>query len=168
MEISIDPNEAPTIMREAAEKAVLWAKANYRKDLDFSPHSLAVVEEILETRALSIPKTRLGRMFMRKTVINDISSICVLVGAYIGEVLRRQFGGTWHIDSSFYGPAFALSVFDGKVFPIDKVCKRLYNGPGDSIWGFYQMVLLIKDHPDPKTWPQQCGPADAGTISPRR
>jgi hypothetical protein len=150
MEISIDPREAPQIMKEASKKAVLWAKGCYSKDLDFTPHSLAIVEEILQTRSLTIPKSWFGRLIMRKAEINDIGSICILVGAYIGEVLRKKFGGTWHVDSSFGGPAFALSIFDGKVYPIDKVSKRLYAGQGDSIWGFYQMMLYLKDHPDPK------------------
>ncbi len=163
---SIPEEDLAKFMEHAAGQAVVWAKEAYRKDLDFSVHSLATVEEILQTWSFSVPKTWLGRLLLRKAKRKDIQSMCLSVGAYIGEVIRRLFGGTWHQDNSFGAPTFALSFLEGKIFPIDKVGRRLLDGPGDSIWAYYQMLADMKEHPE--KWPQQAGPADAGKTGPRR
>jgi hypothetical protein len=64
-------------------------------------------------------------------------------GAYVGEVIVRNAGGSWiDFDETkkgfFGGHAFGVELPGGNIRnPLGKVFKRLVNGPEDSIEFFY-------------------------------
>ena len=68
------------------------------------------------------------------------------MGAYIGEVIRRKWNGTWRMDSTFDRLLSALSVLGGNIYPTNKVYKRLIDGEGDNVWAYYQMLKNISEH----------------------
>jgi hypothetical protein len=116
-------------MAEAyAEQAVRIA-AGLNCLLDYSEESLMRMETIFDqpSKQQSEP---------------DISEVCKIWGSYLGEVVRRRFGGDWSIET-YPGKSFAtltLTVNGSRLFPSIKVHRRLTRGRDESVWTFYQMV----------------------------
>lgn len=116
-------------MAEAyAEQAVRTA-AGLNCLLDYSEESLMRMETILDQPSIQQAQP-------------DISETCKIWGSYLGEVVRRQFGGDWSIET-YPGKQFAtltLTVNGSRLFPSMKVHRRLTQGTDESLWSFYQMV----------------------------
>jgi hypothetical protein len=111
-----------------AEQAVQTAR-ELRAHLDYSEQSLLEVETILNRLADGTPS-------------DDMTEVCKMWGSYLGEVVRRRFGGEWTIET-YPGKQFAtltLSVGGTKLFPTMKVHRRLTQGQDDNVWSFYKMV----------------------------
>lgn len=114
--------------RAYAEEAVASAR-KFHAQLDFSENSLMELETILAQLA----HNALG---------DDLSETCKIWGSYLGEVVRRRFGGEWSIET-YPGKQFAtltLNVNGNKLFPSIKVHRRLTEGDGENVWEFYRMV----------------------------
>ena len=102
--------------------------------LDYSENSLMELETILAQLAREMPVTRPSS--------EDVNELCKMWGSYLGEVVRRRFGGEWSIET-YPGKQFAtltLNVNGNKLFPSMKVHRRLTEGDHDNIWTFYRMV----------------------------
>jgi len=73
----------------------------------------------------------------RKTK-HDPQSLISAMGCYVGEVIVRNIGGHWTtIDNR------AAIVDIGKITvasPLQKVTKRLTNGPSDGLYGYVQLI----------------------------
>jgi hypothetical protein len=72
------------------------------------------------------------------------------LGAYAGEVVRREIGGRWRWEGADDDKAAATDtelvlIDDSMIFPFQRMWKRLMNGPVDSIdeWG-REMVQSIR------------------------
>jgi hypothetical protein len=111
-----------------AEQAVRAAR-EFSTQLDYSEQSLMDLETILN---------RLGP----NATAGDLTETCKMWGSYLGEVVRRRFGGEWTIET-YPGKQFAtltLTVGGNKLFPTMKVHRRLTQGQDDNLWSFYKMV----------------------------
>ncbi len=116
-----------------AEKAVAKAR-EFNAQLDYSENSLMEVEVILAHLAGSPPAG--------SAPADEVGEMCKMWGSYLGEVVRRRFGGEWSVET-YPGKQFAtltLSVGANKLFPTMKVHRRLTQGEADSVWSFYKMV----------------------------
>ena len=116
------------MVRAYSEQAVALAR-EFNAQLDFSENSLMELETILAQLA-------------RETSRHDITEACKIWGSYLGEVVRRRFGGGWSIET-YPGKQFAtltLDVSGNKLFPSIKVHRRLTEGDGDNVWEFYRKV----------------------------
>jgi hypothetical protein len=116
-----------------AERAVALAR-EFRAQLDYSENSVMEVETILAALSQDLP--------VSKPSDDDVSEICKVWGSYLGEVVRRRFGGRWSIET-YPGKQFAtltLNTNGNKLFPSIKVHRRLTEGDGDNVWNFYRMV----------------------------
>lgn len=110
-----------------AERAVKTA-LGFKVNLDYSENSVIELEEILERD--SPPEGE------------EMAEACKMWGSYLGEVVRRRFGGDWSIET-YPGKGFAtltLSVGGAKLFPTMKIHRRFTRGLDDSLWAFYKMV----------------------------
>ncbi len=73
-------------------------------------------------------------------------SIALVLGSYIGEVFIRNnpdLNCEWSYEDVFGdgGAVLHLKVSDKtRAFPIDKVVKRLTNGPEDNVKFFYDIA----------------------------
>jgi hypothetical protein len=127
--IAVDTHDSVAAMAESyAQKAVVAARA-LNAQLDFSEGSLVALETILDGVA-------------RRPESQDLNESCKMWGSYLGEVVRRRFGGEWSIET-YPGKQFAtltLSVKGSKLFPSMKIHRRLTAGEADNVWSFYQMV----------------------------
>lgn len=72
-----------------------------------------------------------------------LNGACFMVGAYIGEILRRMIGGQWAISAD--GIA-SLQFPEGgdKIFPVEKVRKFAQHPDGESLV-FYAQALLARN-----------------------
>ena len=116
-----------------AEQAVLIAR-EFNTKLDYSENSLMELEAIISQLALELPAGGAPG--------DELAEMCKMWGSYLGEVVRRRFGGDWSIDT-YPGKQFAtltLTVAGNKIFPSMKVHRRLTEGESDNLWTFYKMV----------------------------
>jgi len=67
------------------------------------------------------------------------------LGSYLGESIRRTYGGTWTQHPEF---GWGVRVNDRiTVFPFNKVEKHLANAEGDSILGMFTSIApLLRNH----------------------
>lgn len=122
-----------SMIHSYAQQAVSLAH-EFHARLDFSENSVMEVETILARLSREMPQS--------KPSSDDVSEICKIWGSYLGEVVRRRFGGDWSIET-YPGRQFAtltLTVNGNKLFPSMKVNRRLTEGETDNVWTFYKMV----------------------------
>lgn len=119
-----------------AEMAIAYAQTavtlaqQYDGHLDYSEESLMELESIL------------ARFCGQSPGSEDISETCKIWGSYMGEVVRRRFGGEWSIDA-YPGKQFAtlaLTVNGSRLFPSMKIHRRLTQGEAENVWSFYKMI----------------------------
>lgn len=135
-------NEATISQRmgELAEAAVAFARERYQVSLDYSEQSVQEVERILDHLHRGLSK-RWMWVLRRKTRQRRIDYYSFLWGAYLGEVMRRRWGGKWTMETTATTlPTVTLKVGDGEVFPPAKVFKRLTQGTGDNVWAYFQVA----------------------------
>jgi hypothetical protein len=66
-------------------------------------------------------------------------------GAYIGEVLRRTYGGTWATDHPMGGPkSYPIRCKNYESFPVRWCGKRILNGDEDNVWFKFQVFTSDK------------------------
>jgi hypothetical protein len=121
-------------MARAAEDAVEHALELHDINLDYSRESIKEVDNILALlhRLYSDDGTPEWRPSDA-----DLKMAAMMFGGYIGEVLRREVGGTWQIVEG----SPAISTAKGSAFPVDKVFKRMTNGPEDDVAFFFSQAL---------------------------
>ncbi len=132
--ISVETHESVNAMAGAyAEKAIATAR-EFNAQLDYSENSLMEVEAILSQCA--------GRTSAGGPPSEDVGEMCKMWGSYLGEVVRRRFGGEWSIET-YPGKQFAtlaLTVGANKLYPTMKIDRRLTQGESENVWSFYKMV----------------------------
>lgn len=128
-----DPNQ---FMPDVAAHAV-QAATEKGKTLDYSPESVKTVESILGELHDEHAKGTLSD--------NDVNVMAIQYGAYVGEVLRRKYGGSWAADHSVAGPkSYPIHWQDHDSFPVAWCGKRILNGDKDNVWFKFQVVTSDK------------------------
>lgn len=129
------------MMQAYAQDAVDFARNQFQIDLDFSENSLEQVDQILAALHNTLPKGRLGKLFKSGPSQEQIGDMAKGWGGYIGEVIRRRWGGEWTTETAAHpGTVITLRVLGYDIFPPAKVYKRLTNGSEDNIWHYYQVI----------------------------
>ena len=77
-----------------------------------------------------------------------IKNLSGKLGCYLGECIRRNFGGQWQAGPHGIGISFDAA---NAVYPLSKVEKLFRYGEGDSIVSFYTLIpqLFAKVLPPP-------------------
>ncbi len=128
-------NEESNILRDVSIAADWVASAlsssGYRAD--FSLESLKEVDRFLDEQAPGGKPKRGG--LLSKDFGNRLFSL----GAYVGEVVRRQVGGHWEGDDSDPEAEVnvAVRLTGGRmIWPVQRVMKRCKNGDEDSVYAY--------------------------------
>ena len=130
------------MMQSYAEEAVRMAR-QFNVELDYTEQSLEQVEQLLGQLHDELQN---GNMIdsaappqLDQQNVDEMSRIW---GGYLGEVVRRRFGGEWTIEKYPAGDFLivTLNVNGAKVFPAMKIHKRLTNGAADDLLLFYRNV----------------------------
>lgn len=94
--------DAPTandMMSAYASDAVDYCQQAFGLPLDFSEESIKSIEEVLTRLHASLPRGFQSRLFKRGPSPEQIDTICKMLGGYVGEVMRRHWGGAWKLGS---------------------------------------------------------------------
>jgi hypothetical protein len=119
------------MMLTYADEAVRAAATKGEK-LDFGAASLAGVERFLAaTVDASAPLAG-----------EDLDYETRVWGAYLGEVVRRRYGGEWQMSQYPFGAVAVptLEVRGSNLYPMMKVFRRLTMGPIENLPDFYAMI----------------------------
>jgi hypothetical protein len=130
-------------MTAYAEDAVDHARSTCGFTLDYTPESVERVEGILQKLYDDIPRNMLSRLLRRGPSPADIVVMAKMYGGYIGECVRRKWGGQWERDHSVGGPgSYPISSLGHDAFPVGWCFKRLQNGAEDNVWHKFQVLYL--------------------------
>jgi hypothetical protein len=117
----------------AAAQWMSQALASSGYKADFSLGSLKEIDRFFDEHSLS-GEARPGGLLSQQ-----LGARIFGVGSYVGEVIRRQNGGTWQGNDND-PPAemnIAVRLKSGAVmWPVQRVMKRLKNGMDDGIWAY--------------------------------
>jgi hypothetical protein len=105
------------------QAAVRTAKMTFEESLDLSSESLDAIERIMSKLHT---RTRQGPEAPGDDEITEASKVW---GVYVGEVLRRYYGGQWATTDG----VVELKLSGITTDPIAKVRKRIVDGPMDNI-----------------------------------
>lgn len=124
-----------TLMQEYSGVAVRVAFTEFGIRLDFSEESLSHVDMVMENR------TR-GGLFhansVSEEVLDEVWRLSLVWGAYVGEVIRYNLGGTWHARPQQTGvirPMMRVATLEGS--PVEKVYKRLTESEANTVSNYY-------------------------------
>jgi len=100
---------------------------------DFSLESLKQVDRFFEEQAAN------GQPKPGGLLSQQLGARLFAIGAYVGEVIRRQNGGEWQGDDN--DPRAEINIVlrlkTGTIlWPVQRVMKRLKNGAEDGIWAY--------------------------------
>ena len=116
------------MMEGYAQAAVDLARAEFKRQLDYSSESVDVLDEILVVVSESPEK--------------DLDFEVRLWGSYLGEVLRKRYAGSWEM-TQYPGGVAAVPAVDlrgSRLFPLMKVYRRLTEGEEEDLRTFFSMV----------------------------
>lgn len=104
---------------------------------DFSLESLREVERFFVEHSTKGKATPGGWLAER------VEPRIFILGCYIGEVIRRQCGGTWFVGDAS-GMNYEIRFPNGGIiWPVQRAAKRFHNGPEDNVH-VYGVVMVEK------------------------
>jgi hypothetical protein len=123
-----DAKLAGTIVAQS-QQAIKSAKLTFDESLDFTSESLEGVERIM---------TKLQKQEPTLTE-EQITELSKLWGVYVGEVIRRYYGGQWTIVDGL--PDVALG--GRHAAPVAKVRKRLVGGATENLKYYFTSIMKV-------------------------
>jgi hypothetical protein len=127
-----DAKLAGTIVAQS-QAAVRTGKLTYGESLDFGGESLEGVERIMTTLHKQVKEAPADQRLTEA----QITELSKLWGIYVGEVIRRSYGGQWALVDGV--PDVALGGKNAS--PLAKVRKRLVDGPMDNLKYYFQSIM---------------------------
>ena len=134
-----------------ADTLVLQVRAGGR-ELDYSEGSVATVEELLRLS---------DELFGLPTFPEAQRNLVVFYnGCYLGEVMRRQLGGTWRFDpgGNWFDASLVFPLGEGRlqVFPFQKAYRRIAEGPEENdLVAYYDGLKRKLAEPDRGRRPEE-------------
>ena len=130
--IAPDARLAGTIVAQS-QAAIKSAKLKFGESLDFSSDSLEGVERIM----IQLHKQAKDTTGDQKLTEEQITELSKTWGMYVGEVIRRYYGGQWSIVDGT--PDLALGGKNAS--PLAKVRKRIVDGPMENLKYYFQSIM---------------------------
>lgn len=126
-------------MQAYAEDAVAVSKKQYNIILDYSADSIRHIEGLAAGFHADMPKGRAGKLFKNPPDPVKLDGICMSLGGYVGEILRRAKGGNWEFQSDLH--TLGLVFPDGSwVYPTEKLYKRIVYGADNNLVAYFALV----------------------------
>jgi hypothetical protein len=116
------------MMEGYARAAADLARTSYKQTLDFSADSIDTLDDLL--------------VMVAESPDLDLDFEVRLWGAYLGEVLRQRYAGSWEM-TPYPGGAVAVPAVDvrgSRLFPLIKIYRRLTMGEEEDLRSFFTMV----------------------------
>ena len=119
-----------------AQAAVQTARFKWNEPLDFTQDSLDGVERVLGKMhnhyKFAAPGTG--------PTPEQIDATAKTWGIYIGEVIRRHYGGQW---SAAQEGTLGLAIGETQINPVAKARKRIVDGPTENIRYYFSSMLKV-------------------------
>jgi len=137
------PSETAELMAEYAQDAVNTARDKFKIDLDYTLESVDLLDVILESQFAATP-TGWQLLYRRRPSKRKLRMLSKMWGGYLGEVLRRQWGGEWLSpkDGPFKG-GLTLLVQGTMLSPVAHAHKQLVNGSEASVAAYVASLIPI-------------------------
>ncbi len=110
-----------------AELVIRTMREQAGMELAYDGKSVAWIEAYIECHRKELD---------RKT----IDGLVGMFGSFLGECLRRHYGGRWVEANGYWGIEFSAG---NVAFPFAKVGKQFDNGLGDSIKSFHDLIPIL-------------------------
>lgn len=126
-------SELNELMEASANDAVVTAREEFSLELDFSPESIALVDDIL-----------LG--FVDKyhdKALEDqaVFTLCNVYGAYVGETFKSLIGGEWRYDNSNPDAPYVVMSVGSNTYAFAGICyERLVNDSQISVKSYFDQA----------------------------
>lgn len=120
-------------MIQAADYAVQVAKEKFGRELDYSENSLPVIDQLIEQASQQYR----GQVSEGKTSENVVNQTANIWGSYLGEVMRRKWGGEWIIESDAQR---YLLVNGNRFYPALYTYKRITGEIQDTIEQYFAEI----------------------------
>ncbi len=127
-------------MRACAAWAVEYARSVFEVQLDYSEASLQQIEQILSVLYKDRSRGRLARWLRPGPTEAEVRQVAILLGAYMGEVIRQHHGGHWEIRKRLGQQLMPLITHGVSTDPLSKAYQRLTYGPEENVWSYYQVL----------------------------
>ena len=130
------PAAAQRAAREAAE-LVRFARTELGVQLDWSDASITQIERLA---------VALGKDLRREGgKLSEVEGLVRLLGSYVGEVYRRNHGGSWGEAKVGGQHRIALRPTRGDtlLWPAERIRQRLRQGAGGGLATHYQSRMLL-------------------------
>lgn len=138
-----DPSHATIseMMESYAAEAVRKGR-EFNVTFDYSESSLQALEPILTQIAARRPKPKDSEAASSDPADQALDADSRMWGAYLGETIRRLWGGDWGVETypGTMAPVISVDIGGAKLFPVMKIYRRLTQGENENVWKFYQMV----------------------------
>jgi len=137
------PSETAQLMAEYAQDAVETAHDKFQIDLDYTLESVDLLDVILEAQFAAMP-TGWQLLYRRRPSKRKLRTLSKMWGGYLGEVLRRQWGGQWMApeDGPFKG-GLTLLVQGTMLSPVAHVHRQLVNGSEASVAAYVASLIPL-------------------------
>ena len=119
-----------------SQSAVHAARLKWNESLDFTADSLEAVERILG-KIHNAGRYGSGGAAPSE---EELVASSKMWGTYIGEVIRRHYGGQW---SPSEDGSLALLIGEARAYPIAKARKRMVDGASDNIRYYFSSMLKL-------------------------
>lgn len=119
-----------------SQLAVQTGKIKWAESLDYTPDSLDAIERMLGKMHNLARFAAPGQGPSEE----HIATASRTWGIYVGEVIRRHYGGQW---SAGEGGALTLSIGEAQVDPIAKARKRIIDGPTENIRYYFSSMEKV-------------------------
>lgn len=132
--MSLTGEDLQQLMADTAVDAATYAFEEFSTTLDHSQASLAQIDElILQAREKYGEKVNDSKV---------IFTLCNMFGAYVGEIFRAQYGGTWvYDDTDISAPSVFLQHGDYTFAFAGIIYQRLINDQNLSVRRYYEEAV---------------------------
>lgn len=135
-----NPPSANTQMQQLAEEAVKVAAEKFGQSLDYTENSLAGFEALLQQAYELYSSTGSGNNIPEDT----IQKTARVWGSYLGELMRRKWGGEWVVN----GSEVNLTISGKSCSPIQQIFRRITIGQLYDTKEFFE--IFASDMAEPK------------------
>jgi hypothetical protein len=119
-----------------SQLAVQNARLKWAESLNFKADSLDAIERMLGKMHNLAKFAAPGA----GPTDEQLAAAATLWGVYIGEVIRRHYGGQWALGED---NILTLAVGEAQLFPVAKARKRIVDGPAENIRYYFSSVAKL-------------------------